>query len=68
MRKGKEMLKEAIIMKVLFSIPQFPQHTGQLVSDSGKKDMKRKSKSVVTSVIQWLLGCFSYDSSQTRCF
>lgn len=51
MRKRKEILEEAIMMPVAFSIPQFPQNTGWPVFDSGKKELKQESKIVVTTVI-----------------
>lgn len=51
MRKRKEMLEEAVMVPVAFSISQLPQNTGQLVFDLGKKELKRESKIVITTVI-----------------
>lgn len=43
------MLEKATLMLVTFLILWFPQHTGQLVFDSGEKGIKWESNIVVMS-------------------
>lgn len=42
--------EKAVMISVIFLIPQFPQNTGQLVF-VGEEGMKQKSDTVVTTVI-----------------